>query len=275
MRALGAMVAVRTMTMLALLLSALSAHAEEGGADILTYRLGKADEVRVEVVGEEQMSGVYRVNGDCTVEIRYAGPVPVCDLTIDEATSAIKDRLGRTVLARPQVLLSMEHYNARTIDVSGGVKTPGSYPVKKDRVTVSDMLLAAGGQIDLSTASATIIRERTGERIEIDLLAVNRGDPAADRTLLPGDVLWIPPMESVFVDGQVEKPGAIAFREEMTLMQAITQAGSMKSTALKSGVYIMRGNEKIAINVKKVMKGEEADVKLLPSDRVYVPESVF
>ncbi|MFZ5475784.1 MAG: SLBB domain-containing protein [Myxococcota bacterium] len=261
--------------MFALALCALDARADDAAAaDVLSYRLGKADEVRVEVVGEEQMSGVYRVNGDCTVELRYAGAVPVCDLTLDEATLAIKGQLARTVLAKPQVLLSMESYNARVVEVSGAVKEQGTYPIKKDRVTVSDMLLAAGGLVELNTPSATIVR-RTGERVEVDLLRLRSGDGVEDRALLPGDTLWVPPMESVFVDGQVEKPGAIAFRDGMTLMQAIAQAGSMKSTALKSGVYIMRGSEKLPVNLKKVLKGEEADVKLLPSDRIYVPESVF
>jgi protein involved in polysaccharide export with SLBB domain len=142
---------------------------------------------------------------------------------------------------------------------------------------VSDMLVRAGGLLEASAPRAFIVRQVAGEstKIPVDLERLNAGDASADIELRAGDRLYVPPVESVFVDGQVGKPGAIAYRDGMTVTQAIAQAGSTLGTARKAGVYIMRGEERIAVNLKRILSGEEADVALRPSDRVYIPESVF
>lgn len=264
--------------MLGWMLGALSAFAAgAGGADILTYPLGAGDEVRIDVVGEPDMSGTFRVAGDGTVTIPYAGAVKVEDLTVDQATIAVTKLLGSTVLARPQVILTVEAFKARQVEVAGAVKTPGVYPLQSDRTTVKDALVRSGGLQDLSSPRAQIHRQVAGQQqvIEVDLERIYRGDLVADLELRPGDHLYIPPAESVFIDGQVQKPGAIAYRDGMTLTQAIAQAGSTLGTARQSAVYILRGNEKVPVNYKRILRGEEADVSLRPSDRVYVPESAF
>lgn len=248
-----------------------------GTADILTYPLGPGDELHVEVVGEADMTGNFRIGADGVVNIPYAGPVKVQNLTVDAATDAIRGQLASTVLAHPQVVVTVQAFNARKVEVAGAVKTPGVYALQSSRTTVKEILVRAGGLQDLSAARAQIQREVAGQQqvVEIDLERIYRGDTTADVELRPGDHLYIPPAEAVFVDGQVQKPGAIAYRDGMTLTQAIAQAGSTLGTARTSGVYILRGNEKVPVNLKRILRGEEADVALRPSDRVYVPESAF
>jgi polysaccharide export outer membrane protein len=260
------------------LLMALGVHAAEGSSpDVLTYPIGPGDEVRVDVVGEADMSGVFRVSGDGAIDIPYGGRVPLAGLTVDEAKRAITVHLGKNVLARPQVVVDMETYGSRTVNVTGGVTKPDSYAFEKGRTTVSDLLVRAGGLADASATRATITREVAGSTqvIPVDLEQINAGNPEADVELRTGDRLHVPPVESVFVDGQVQKPGAISYRDGMTITQAITQAGSTLGTARKTAAYIMRGDERIPVNLKRIQSGEEADIVLRPSDRVYIPESAF
>jgi polysaccharide export outer membrane protein len=250
---------------------------ETPAADVLAYPIGSGDELQIQVVGEPDMSGTLRVALDGTLEIPYAGKIGVAGLTIGEATQVITEHLGRKVLAHPQVVISVETYASRKIDVSGGVAKPATYALEKARTMVSDMLVRAGGLLEASAPRAFIVRQVAGEstKIPVDLERLNAGDASADIELRAGDRLYVPPVESVFVDGQVGKPGAIAYRDGMTVTQAIAQAGSTLGTARKAGVYIMRGEERIAVNLKRILSGEEADVALRPSDRVYIPESVF
>lgn len=246
-------------------------------ADVLAYPIGAGDVVRVEVVGEESMSGSFRVGGDGAIEIPYAGRIAVAGLTVDEATKAITGWLAKSVLARPQVVLDVETYASRKVDVGGIVAKPDTYALEKGRTTVSDLIVRAGGLNDPSAPRAIIFRDVAGERIviEVDLERLNAGDLTADVELKAGDHLHVPPVESVFVDGQAGKPGAISYRDGMTVTQAIAQAGGTLSTARKTAVYIVRGNERLPVNLKKIQNGEEADIVLRPSDRIYIPESAF
>ncbi len=241
------------------------------------YPLGPGDELAITVIGEDAMSGQFRIAPDGSVSIPFAGPIGVDGLTIDEATTALAAHLSRTVLKRPQLVATIAVYRSREIEVAGAVAKPGTYPATSRVATVRDMLVAAGGLVDISAPRAEIHRDVAGERrvVEVDLERLFNGDVAADFELRGGDRLYVPPAESVFVDGQVAKPGAIAYRDGMTLMQAIAQAGSTLSTARAAGVYILRGTEKIPVNVRRIQRGDDADVALRPSDRVYVPESAF
>lgn len=253
------------------------ALAQDPLPEVLDYRLGPGDEVALEVVGEAEMSGTFRVGGDGALEIPYGGRILVSNLTIDEAVRVITQHLGGTVLRRPQVVLTVERYRSREVEVSGAVAKPGRYPMTEARVTVREMLVSAGGLGDLSSPRAEIHRTTSAGRIilEVDLERVYNGDLEADRELLPGDQLYVPPAESVFVDGQVAKPGAIAYRDGMTLMQAIAQAGSTLGTARAAGVYVLRGSEKLPANVRRIQRGDDPDIALRPGDRVFVPESAF
>lgn len=262
---------------LCLLIAFAAQAAESRSASVLTYPLGAGDVVRIDVVGEAEMSGVLLIQIDGAIDIPVAGRVPLAGLTIDEATRAITAHLGKDILVRPQVILDIETYASRTVNVTGGVVKPDTYAFEKARTTVSDLLVRAGGLTDASATSAQIFREVAGvtQAIAVDLERINAGDAAADLELRAGDRLYIPQVESVFVDGQVQKPGAISYRDGMTITQAITQAGSTLGTARKAAAYIMRGSERIPVNLKRIQNGEESDIVLRPSDRVYIPESAF
>ena len=228
------------------------------------------------VVGEADMSGVFRIRGDGFAELPYAGKVSLQGLNLDQASAAIRDALG-TVLVRPQVVVTVETYGARRVDVDGIVAKPSTYWLDQGRTTVSQMIVRAGGLSDPTAPRAIVFRDVGGmpTPIPIDLDRINVGDVTADIELRAGDRLYVPPVESVYVEGQVSKPGAIAYRDGMTVTQAIAQGGGALGTARRAGVYIMRGGEKIPVNLKRIQAGEDADIVLRPSDHVYIPESAF
>jgi polysaccharide export outer membrane protein len=264
--------------LIALLMWTGRASAEDGTSMGLSYPLGPGDEVELEVVGETTMSGTFRVGPDGAVEVPFAGRVPVAGFTVEEATRALTAHLGSTVLRRPQVVLRVARAASREVEVSGGVSKPGMYPLADGVVTVRALVVRAGGLLDLSATRAEIHRDAAGGTrtvVEVDLERIYKGDPGADVPLQPGDRVYVPPPASVYVDGQVAKPGALAYRDGMTILQAIAQAGSATTTAKTKGVYILRGNEKIDVNVKRIQRGDAPDVELRPNDRIVVPQNPF
>jgi protein involved in polysaccharide export with SLBB domain len=85
--------------------------------------------------------------------------------------------------------------------------------------------------------------------------------------------------KKIFVFGEVQKPGTFAYDEEMSVIQAITVAGGFSKLASKNDVAVTRlinGKEtKIRVRVADIGTGREKNLRLLPGDIVFVPESLF
>lgn len=84
--------------------------------------------------------------------------------------------------------------------------------------------------------------------------------------------------EVVYVNGAVNKSGPVSFSsgDGMTVLQAITAAGGATVRARLGRVFVLRrgpeGEERIAVDAKKILKGKAPDVPLQPSDVVVVDE---
>lgn len=81
----------------------------------------------------------------------------------------------------------------------------------------------------------------------------------------------------VSVFGQVRKPGALAFRDGMTIVEAVSQAGGFTGMAKKNAVTVTRKDPeqkelKYTIPVESIGKGSAANFYMRPGDVVFVPE---
>jgi len=108
--------------------------------------------------------------------------------------------------------------------------------------------------------------------ISIDIAEV----PLFDAPLRPGDVIVVPAVGEVVVEGWVPNPGAFKIIPGMTAVAAIGAAGgplfSSSAQILRSGLKGRK--QKIAIDLSKVRSGDEADVQVQSGDVVYVNRSV-
>lgn len=86
--------------------------------------------------------------------------------------------------------------------------------------------------------------------------------------------------KKIFVLGQVAKPGAFAFEDAMTVVQAIALAGGFTAFAQQNNVFVSRkerGKEqRIRVPVEQIATSPEASNFLLkPSDILFVPETAM
>lgn len=243
--------------------------------DRLTYQIGPGDVLTLEVIGEPDMSRTVRVAATGLVEVPLAGQVEIGGLTLDAATERITKHLAARYLRNPQVVLDVQAYGSKRVDVSGAVGKPSPYYLDQGQTHVSDLLLKAGGLIDPNSTRAYLYRVEDGTQqvIPVDLERIFRGDMGANLEIQPGDMLHVPVNQNVYVQGSVEKAGAIPYRDGMTATQSLTYAGGAKATASMRGAYILRGNEKIPLNLKRILNGEESDIVLRPGDTIVLPES--
>jgi hypothetical protein len=81
------------------------------------------------------------------------------------------------------------------------------------------------------------------------------------------------PSRSVFIGGEVSRPSAVPYADGLTITQAIVGAGGWRPTATLKRVVILRGDERLEVDVSDVLKGRAADVAVQPGDRVIVRQS--
>ena len=83
---------------------------------------------------------------------------------------------------------------------------------------------------------------------------------------------------TVYVTGEVAKPGSMPLNGALTVVQAATMAGGfLPSAKLEEAVLLRQSdgmNRKvIPVELPKILKGDAQDIPLQPSDVVYIPKS--
>ncbi len=244
------------------------------------YRLMPGDTVRVSVFGVEELQDLTgKIDSTGKVSLPLVGTVKIGGLTIGEAKKVLQ-RAFRKYVTSPKVNLEITEYNGFRVSVLGEVEKPDVYSLKGTR-TVLDVLAQAGGLKD--DASHTIILTHLGpERhsaiyINLEKL-VNNWKFSKDLMLQPGDILYVPKADNIYVDGFVRKPNAYPLTRPTTVTDAITEAGGMSLDADPTQVVIYRRNEAgnkkiIRVDINKIRNGEQKNVRLEPNDVVIVPSS--
>ena len=86
--------------------------------------------------------------------------------------------------------------------------------------------------------------------------------------------------QKIYVDGEVNRAGMVVLTDQMTLLQAISQAGGLKDTAETTEVIIVRKSAEnklvtASVNLDNAMNGLNQDPVLMPYDIVLVPKSTI
>lgn len=178
------------------------------------------------------------------------------------------------------------------VQISGALMRPGTFSLEPG-MTVTQLIEKADGlRGDAFLNRATLYRNQRDFSLKIlplDIEAILNGQ-AQDVELQNEDVLNISSIydirEEYFVkiSGEVNRPGAFTFGENMTVEDLVLRSGGFKESATSSQIEIARrvkddGSGKLAeiirIDIDKNLKldGENVDVKLQPFDHVIVRRS--
>lgn len=104
-----------------------------------TRILGQTNE---QLGATNQGTSGYIVKGDGTIDFPVLGSIKVAGMTRDEVSAYIKQQLISQNLVNDPVV-SVEYVNLQ-FSVMGEVKTPGTYKITRDRVTLLDAISMAG-----------------------------------------------------------------------------------------------------------------------------------
>jgi protein involved in polysaccharide export with SLBB domain len=138
------------------------------------------------------------------------------------------------------------------VSVDGRVKVRGDYPLEPE-MRVSDLLRAGGGLQDAAYGSKAELTRyriesdlRVTQLLEIDLVAIERGDASADLLLQPYDFLNVKEVpewsvqERVTLLGEVRFPGVYPLQRGESLRSVLERAGGLTSAAFPEGAVFTR-----------------------------------
>jgi len=146
------------------------------------YVLRPNDQIRVQIYNEQNVSGVYTVDGSGMVSIPLAGRLRAAGLTPAALEQSIKRHLDGGILTDPHVNVQVATYGP--IYVRGEVKQPGQFPYAPG-LTVGDAVALAGGYTYRADDSVAYVRPLDSAREVARPLRT-------DVPVSPGDNIRIP-----------------------------------------------------------------------------------
>lgn len=85
--------------------------------------------------------------------------------------------------------------------------------------------------------------------------------------------------KQIFVLGQVQNPGSIPYRTDISIIEAFALAGGFSERASSNNTKLTRVIDGVEVQVRvpmqEIVEGRQRNLKLLPGDIVFVPESAY
>jgi polysaccharide export outer membrane protein len=243
------------------------------------YKIGPGDSITLTVFGHPEISGRRTVGPDGNVQVVLLGSVLVAGLTADQAGATLTRLLSDDYVA-PVTSVQINSYMSNQVVVLGDVGSPGivrflGQPTLLEALAKAGTAKAGDGQLPASRCAIFRGRDRV---LWLDLRGLYRGDPlVANFPLQPNDVVYVPYNVDnvVYVMGQVAKPGAYPVSPNMSVVQALAQAGGPTDNASTGKVSLARPSQNLEkdIDLDNLVKGDGAtNYSVEPGDIVYVPK---
>jgi polysaccharide export outer membrane protein len=240
------------------------------------YTLGPGDVATVRVYGEDRLTGQYVVEDDGALNLPWVGRVDVRGLTLSEVAVRVADRLRDGFLVNPQVAVEVKSFGSRPVQVLGAVARPGTYFLTGDTDLLELLAMAGGVRSDNKTGTLEVQVKRPVEgQIQLSSASLDRlmGGGEGNQGVQAGDVVVVTKGRVVFVSGQVTRPGELPWREGLTVTQALAAAGGPAASARLRRAWLLRGEERIAIDIKAILRGKAPDLKINAEDQLILDES--
>lgn len=216
----------------------------------LNYEVGTNDVLKLVVYGVQEYSSDLDVSKEGTVLIDNVGRVKVAGLSIEAATTRIKQQMANTAypsLRSGESKLALTVGDTRTIQVTIiGAQRSGNYNVSS-LSTILNALTEAGGPNEIgSYRNIELIRNNKLFK-KIDLYAfMQNGDQSQNMGLKDRDVIRVPAYKGrVEIKGQVKRPGIFETNGTAeNFNQFLQYAGGFDDTAYTAWVKVIQKNDK-------------------------------
>ncbi len=254
----------------------ISSPASSAPTDML---IGPGDEGDLKVYGVPELSTHFRVESSGDVFLPLIGKFHMAGLSADAAQAQLDERYeSGGFLRNPHINIYIKEYMTQGISVLGEVNRPGIYSALNAR-RLYDLFLIAGGLTERAGKTVTITHSNQPDQ---PVVVTREGGMAANRAnveIQPGDTINVSRAGTVYVIGEVNRPGAFVMETTQTpsLLQLLAAAAGPTRMAVLSHTRVIRrspkGLESKDVDLKKIMQAKLGDVEVQADDIVFVPSS--
>lgn len=205
-----------------------------------SYILGPGDQVVIDVWGASQQKFVETVSPDGNITVEGVGLIRLGGLSVSQATSMLKSRLGQ-FYSGCQFNLSVGDIRTIQVQVAGEVQMPGTYSLSS-LSSAFNALYAAGGINDKGTLRDIKVYRGGRQIANVDVYdyLVN-GNSSGDVRLQDNDVIVVGPYDClVNVLGKVKRPMWYEMKSSETVKQLMRYSGGFTGDAYTDKVKLTR-----------------------------------
>lgn len=239
------------------------------------YKLGPGDEVIIDIWGTNQATIRQTISPEGTINIPDIGIVNLNGMTVKEADSYMRRKLGQIYSvdgddAKSEIKLTLGNIRTIQVNLMGEVANPGTYYLSS-LSNLYHALHRAGGVSDLGS-----LRElqlvRNGKKVAtVDVYDfILDGKMDGNLILEEGDIIIVPPYKQIVdLTGNVKRPMSYELEEGETVEDLLKYAGGFTGDAYKENLRMVRQNGK-EYQVFTIDSPEYATFTLMDGDALSV-----
>jgi protein involved in polysaccharide export with SLBB domain len=237
------------------------------------YVVGPGDTLQIQLIGPAKGRYALVVGRDGRINIPDFEPIPVAGLRFEEVRERLQS-VVREQLIGTQVSVSMGELRSIRVFVLGDAEVPGSYTVS-GLSTITNALFVSGGVKKIGSLRNIQLKRagRTVTTLDLYDLLLN-GDTSADARLLPGDVIFVPPIGATAgLAGEVRRPAIYELKSETSVAQLLQLGGGLLPQADPALATLDRVNsERQRVTVDVNLTGAAGrNTRLQSGDTLRVP----
>ena len=213
------------------------------------YVIGPGDELLVRAWGQIDVDFRAIVDRNGMINIPRVGSIPVAGVRYQDLTSHVRTAVSRN-FRNFELLVTMGQLRSVQIFVVGAARRPGAYTVSS-LSTLVNAVFAAGGPSGHGSMRAIQLKRGNSTVTELDLYdLLLSGDKSRDVPLLPGDVIYFPPMGPLAaVAGSVNNSAIFELKGPTNVGKLLDLAGGLTTTAQTRQATLERIDDRKARSV--------------------------
>jgi protein involved in polysaccharide export with SLBB domain len=209
------------------------------------YVIGPGDELLIQAWGQVTLNGRFTVDRAGGLYIPQVGTLHVAGLKFAQIQDFLKAQMGR-VFRNFDLNVNMGQLRSIQVFVVGQARRPGSYTISS-LSTLTNALFVTGGPTPQGSMRHIQLKRSGTVIVDFDLYdLLARGDKSQDMQLLPGDVIYIPPVgPQVAVAGSVNSPAIYELKssDSSTVGEVLQLAAGVTSVASQQMARLERVDE--------------------------------
>ncbi|MBB5340231.1 SLBB domain-containing protein [Tunturiibacter gelidoferens] len=210
------------------------------------YVVGPGDELLIQMWGQVTLNGRFLVDRSGSIFVPQVGSVHVAGVKFEQMHDFLKSQVAR-VFRNFDLNVNLGQLRSIQVFVVGQARRPGSYTISS-LSTLTNALFATGGPTPQGSLRHIQLKRGGKVVVEFDLYdLLQRGDKSKDEQLLPGDVIYIPPVgPQIAVAGSVRAPAIYELRspDSTTIGDVLELAAGLTNVASEQRVRLERVDER-------------------------------